>query len=106
MAADPRRFEHGRAEGVAVVLRQEAANAGDFARGQRGERPAIERYRAGRRRTQAGPGVQERGVAGAVAAEDRPALSWRDREIQLSADADCGDGYRQNFYRGGGALPR
>jgi len=91
MAADQRRLQHGRLEGIEVSLRQQAAQLGGAARIQRGIVLAAERNRAGLGLTQAGQCRQQRRLAGAVAAEDGHPLAGGEVEAEPGGDAHAAD---------------
>ena len=91
MAADQRRLQHRRLEGVEVALRQQAAQAGGAAQAELFVGFAAEQKAAGLGLAQAGQRRQQCGLAGAIAAEDGQALSCLKIETETGGDAHVAD---------------
>jgi hypothetical protein len=92
MAADQGGFQHAGGEGVDLLLQQHAAQLRDAPWRQRRQLLAAEAHIAGQRRAQAGQGVQQRGLAGAVAAEDRQAFAGVELEVEATDQGAPADG--------------
>ena len=71
-------------EGVDLLLQQHAAQLRDAAQRSLRQLGAAEFDAADRRRTQAGQGMQQRGLAGAIAAEDGQAFADTDGEVEIA----------------------
>ena len=67
-------------------LRHVGDAARDLGARHAGERPAIDPHRAALRRQQAEQGLEQRGLAGAVGAEQADDLAAADREVDVAAD--------------------
>ena len=82
VAADQHGFQHAGGEGVALMLRQQSAQARRAARSERGVAVAGEQDFAGLRRAQSGQRMQQRGFSDTVAAENGKALARLDRQVE------------------------
>src|SRR5258706_6614561 len=92
MAAFEHRVAHGEREHRLGVLQHEAHLLRDRLAGKGMQRPLAEQDLAGGRRAQAGERVQQRGLAGAVHAEDRPGFARAHVEVEIAADVLAADG--------------
>src|SRR5690606_35479856 len=95
MAADQNGLQLRRAEGVALVLQQQAAQPRGRARTPLRPRLVEQRDRAGVGRTQPGEHVQQARLAAAVRTEDAPGLARADVEME-SIEQDAAGGADAN----------
>ena len=91
MAADQRRFEHGRGKRVFGELRQEGEARGPLAAGPLGEVAPVEQHAARGRGAQAGERVQRQRLADAVSAQHRDELAALGGELESAYQRAPGD---------------
>ena len=111
MTPDEGGFQHAGGKGVAAVLRHQSEMPRDFPAGQIVDGAVPEPDFATLAGAQAGQGVKEGGLAGPVLAQDAPALTRMDLQIQPAAKDPIADAQLQvagseHGLRHGRRLPR
>ena len=85
--------EDGEVEGRVGFLRHDGDSPRDVAARPLGHRPAVERHRAGLRTQRAAEDLQQRGLAGAVGAENADQIAAVDGERHAIQDVRLGDAW-------------
>ena len=97
MTAGQGGLQHAGREAVPVLLHQQAELTGYLPARLCGQRPPVQGESAGLGRAQAGQGVQQRGLAAAVGAEQGPGLVGREGQRQRPADRPPADADREGL---------
>jgi hypothetical protein len=98
VAADQRGFQHRGGEGVELMLQQQAASLRDLGWRQAMQVVAAQSDAAGAGRAQSGQAVQQRGLAGTVAPEDRQAFAGGKLEAEVAHQGLAADFDGETFH--------